>query len=300
MPRKNNRKINHKKKKYPKRQDNKKNYANNRALAIQRATFVPQTKLLEFVYDETFLLRGNGLDKDTNSMGLQFTIMNVGAGPAYLGPFWGAYDQAVSAQQSDRSLTAPVQGWDRWFSSVTASTSPYRRSMVVGGKYEVRSEILPRTDNVADADMVRLLATTSYVTNKYGGVSVPSDQMTISETEGFRGVKRNNIVVPSGMGGNGGSSSVTQQTLQKGKWSTKKLFGVTNLKDNMDRFATNYTEAYVPPSEGATLTIGYFDRIKDSDTAGLAHKVMPDIIARVKISYIVLASNPNIAFNEQA
>ena len=60
--------VSGKKKKYQKRKKQVKNYTNNRATAIQRATFVPRTKMVEFVYDETFLLRGNGLDKDTNTM----------------------------------------------------------------------------------------------------------------------------------------------------------------------------------------------------------------------------------------
>ena len=114
-----------KKKYYKKRKTARKNYSNNRALAIQRATFTPQTKMVEFVYDETFLLRGNGIDKDTNTMGLQFSLSDLEGGPGK-DPFWGAYNASISAQQSDRSLTAPIEGWSRWMSSrqPTATAPP--------------------------------------------------------------------------------------------------------------------------------------------------------------------------------
>ena len=292
-----------KRKLYKKRKTNRKNYSNNRALAIQRATFTPQTKMVEFVYDETFLLRGNGIDKDTNTMGLQFSLSDLEGGPGK-SPFWGAYNASISAQQSDRSLTAPIEGWSRWMSSrQPTATAPYSRAMVVGGKYEVRTELLPRTDNVADADMVRLLAQASYIATRQGGTgdSALNDSMLISDVENFRDVKRNNLVVPNGMGSNGSSSSVAQQTFQKGKWSTKRLFGVSDLSDNQDRFSGCYCGSappYTAPEEPVRLNIGYYDRIKDGSTNILAHKAMPDIVTRVKINFLVLLSDPNLNFNE--
>lgn len=296
-----------KRKNYKKRKVARKNYSNNRALAIQRATFVPQTKMIEFVYDETFLLRGNGLDKDTNTMGLTFDLMDLEGGPGK-SAFWGAYNATISAQQSDRSLTAPIEGWSRWMSPKSTATNPgatapYSRAMVVGGKYEVRTELLPRTDNVADADMVRLLAQASYVATRQGGTgnSALTDSMVISDVENFRDVKRNNLVVPNGMGNNGSASSVSQQTFQKGQWSTKKLFGVSDLKDNQDRFSACYcgsVPTYTRPEDFARLNIGYYDRIKDGSTNILAHKAMPDIVTRVKINFLVLLSDPNLNFNE--
>jgi hypothetical protein len=294
-----------KRKLYKKRPARRKNYSNNRALAIQRATFTPQTKMIEFVYDETFLIRGNGLDKDTNTMGLTFDLMDLEGGPGK-NAFWGAYNASISAQQSERSLTAPIEGWGRWLSprqtaSDPGATAPYSRAMVVGGKYEVRTELLPRTDNVADADMVRLLAQASYVATAQGGTgnSALTDSMVISDVENFRDVKRNNLVVPNGMGNNGSSSSVSQQTFQKGNWSTKRLFGVSDLKDNQDRFSACYCPTgYTRPEDFARLNIGYYDRIKDGSTNILAHKAMPDIVTRVKINFLVLLSDPNLNFNE--
>lgn len=294
-----------KKKYYKKRKDNRKNYANNRALAIQRATFVPQTKLVEFVYDETFVLRGNGLDKDTNTMGLTFDLMDLEGGPGK-NAFWGAYNATVSAQQSMRNLDDPILGWERWFSAKStasdpAASAPYTRAMVVGGKYECRTELIPRTDNTADADMVRLLAQASYIATTQGGTgnSALIDSMLLSDVEGFRDVKRNNMVVPNGMGSNGSSSSVTQQVIQKGKWSTKKLFGVSDLKDNQDRFSSCYCPTgYTRPEDFSRLNIGFFDRIKDTDSTGQLHKAMPDIVCRVKINYLVLCSDPNLNFNQ--
>lgn len=281
--------------------------ATNRRPAIQRATYTPQSKMVEFVRDETFVLRGNALDKDSNSMGLRVQLLNPEQGMAWsvtqANPYWGAFDPA-SSHQSLEDLTAPPPGWGRWLSPTSSTAlgeAPYRRGMVVGGSYECRSELLARTDNVDSTNMVRALAVCSYITPQ-GPSEAQSGLADISDVQNFRNTKRNNITVPAGMGGNTGTSSVGQQVTQTGTFSTKRQFGVTDLRDGQDRFSGIYSGAgdtWTKPEEFLQLTVGYYDRCKTLDAALEDHYVMPDILVRLKVKYTVLLTTPNVQFNTQ-
>lgn len=295
-----------------KRNARKRNYKpSNTAFAIQRATFTPQTKMVEFVLDQTFLLRGNGTDKDSSALGLRMLLGNPHQGFAYsttpsdAHPFWGAFDASASKVQSLVPMTDPPPGWGRWLSPASSSTlseAPYRQGIVVGGSYECRTEMLPRSDNVASEDMARAIAVCSYISTQQPLDSTNATQ-DLATVETYRGVRRNNLVVPTGMGANGGSSSVAQQSIQKGTWSTKRIFGVSQIKDNIDRFAGEYSgagDAWAKPIDSPQLVIGYFDRVTDGDSTVLAHKAMPDFLVRLKVKYTMLLTQPNVSFNNVA
>ena len=122
----------------------------NRVMAIQRATFSPQSKMVQFVFDQTYVLHSlpaQGAGK-TNSYGLAFCVNDI-YNPAYLGavppqlnpgPYWGACTGNTCGLNNQ--VTDGYEGTRRWLSTSTPTDgnfpAPYRRSVIKNVKVDYR------------------------------------------------------------------------------------------------------------------------------------------------------------------
>lgn len=280
---------------------------NNRQVAIQRADYQPTKKMIRFCYDETFIIRSAATAKASNTVGLRFSLLDPGRGPASLGsvqpgnPYWGAINSTLSGPQSDKAFNDPPDGWARWVSASELpngdmSTIPFKACTVHGGRYTIRAEQLARTDNSPADEMVRAMAMCSTTTTAPQSAQLIQDTSTISEWQKMRGVAQSNMTVALNMNNGSNSSSVQQQVMQSGSFLTKKLYNATDLNDDAVRFSGHYAgpTTWVSPEAEAFLTIAFLDRVRNQGSDDTSTKALfPDLLVRVKIDYDCLLDRVN-------
>ena len=297
------------KRKFGKKQANKKapaKYPNTRARAIQRMDLVPNSQMLKCVFDETYLVKGNGLSKD-NTMGLCFNLSDLFEGPAATqdftapkSPYWGAAVGTASINMSGNPDTQQPKGFSRYITTPTpvGSTAPYKNYMVLGGKWTARFEQIHETTGagIPAPELVKLIS----VASRYGRDTTNSLQADTKLTswQGHRGIQQANMTALVSAGTNRPSTSTNQQTRLSGTWSAKKWFSVTDIKDNLNRLGGSFNQdgTYVPPEEDCFLQLGIFDRLQRGDPDG---KIFPNFNIRFRYEAIVLCTETNQLQNEQ-
>ena len=301
----------YKKKKYIKKRTFRKpqKYPNTRAVAIQRMDLVPNTKMMKCVFDDTYLITPNG-EKLANTFGLCFNLSNLFNGPAStiptasgtpatLVPFWGAYLNTATMNQSGDPYTAKPYGFTRFIGDGgTTNEAPYRNYMVVGGRWSIRVEQTHKTSSSAPEaqDLAKLVAVcTRYGRNNTDAIS-PTE--SLQDWQDHRGVRQSNMTSLVSSGSNRPSTSGNQQIRMSGGWSAKKFFSVKDIKDNLNRLGGSFNSSgtYIPPEEDCFLQIGLFDRLRRGDDAGY---VMPNVMIRFKYEAIVLCTETNNLRNVQ-
>ena len=297
------------KKKYTKRRPvtSKSKYPNTRATAIQRMDLVPRTRLMKCVFDQTYLITPNG-DKLTNTFGLCFNLTNLFDGPANTiptaadgtVPFWGAYLNTETLNQSGDAHNAKPYGFSRFIGDGSTTTSaPYKNYMVLGGKWTLRVEQTHKTGASAPStqDLAKLVA----VVSRYGrdNDSALGPNQSLSEWQNHRGIKQSNMTALAASGTNRPSSGSNQQVRQSGTFSAKKWFDVKDVKDNLNRLGGSFNDSgtYIPPEEACFLQIGFFDRLRRGDDTGY---VMPNVMCRFRYEAVVLCTETNQLNNIQA
>lgn len=281
-------------------------YPNSRAIAIQRMDLVPNTKLMKCVFDDTYLITPNG-DKLTNTFGLCFNLTNLYNGVAAtiptaadgVVPFWGAYLNTETLNQSGQSFNAQPYGFSRFIGDgSTTTTAPYRNYMVVGGKWSIRVEQTHKTGPSApdSQDLAKLVA----VCTRYGrnNSDALGPEQSLQNWQQHRGVQQSNMTALVSSGSNRPSTSGNQQIRMSGAFSSKKWFDVKDIKDNLNRLGGSFndTGSYIPPEEDCFLQIGLFDRLRRGDDSGY---VMPNVMIRFRYEAIVLCTETNQLRNVQ-
>lgn len=284
------------------------NYPNTRARAIQRMDIVPRQALLKCVFDETYLMKPNAVDKD-NTMGLSFNLNNLLLGPAAtmqgtfpFAPYWGAFDLASSINMSGKANVAQPDGFARYiaYPNPTASDAPYQTYVVVGGKWSFRIEQIHQTEDPGTNgnELCKLLS----VCTRYARTSVVDNTLQASTKlqtwQDGRDVQQINMTALSAAGINRPSSSTNQQGRMSGTWSSKKFFGYKDIKDNIERVGGTYNEDgdIVSPEDNCFLQLGIFDRLPRGDDAG---RILPNFNIRFRYEAIVLCSDVNMRLNNQ-
>jgi hypothetical protein len=287
-------------------------------MAIQRADFSPQTKLVEFVMDETYYLVPNSVDKATNSHGISLQLGTPFAPYAVFNatkPFWGANDDSKNARLSGTTTAYGdwnMPGTGRW---IGYNPAPYESGIVVGFDIEVRAEQATRSVTQATGtpvpDMVRSIAMCGRISKNDGKFdNTTTSQATLAQWQAARKVRQVNMTVSTGSDGtmSGPVKNNAQQAYLRFKGSPKKCFGFNDYKDVRDTYGItgnrDYDEASVTgPTEQPYLHLGFFDRyqsILNSESGALTHTppyVMPDMVVRIKHKIAVLCSRPNNRMN---
>lgn len=269
--------------------------------AIQRGTFTPQTKMIEFVEDRTFYLEPNGDFVDNppapflkrTTCGLNMVLTNPFDGVFRLGtnenPFAGPL-ASTTAQQGGNPGNQPP-GWSRWLGY--GPEAPYREGCVVGAQYEFRVEQLHRT--VSAGGGVKTFACLHWIDKKESGII---NTAQITDFQGRRGVRQSNMV------GLHDSASATSQANPQahqaggsGRYSCKKFWGINDVKDNLFEKGGQYTSPgqFAAPSDNAYLHIAFCDRITGPQPSGY---VLPALLVRVKVKMIMLLTQANSGFNK--
>lgn len=269
--------------------------------AIQRGTFTPQTKMIEFVEDRTFYLEPNGDIVDNppapflkrTTCGLNMVLTNPFDGVFKLGtnenPFAGPL--ASTTGQQGGNLQDQPPGWDRWLGF--GPESPYREGIVVGAKYEFRVEQLHRT--VGAGSGVKTFACMHWIDKKEGGI-INIEQIT--DLQAKRGVRQSNMVgLHDNVSATSQANANAQQCGGSGTYSCKKFWGITDIKDNLYEKGGQYTSPgqFAGPNNNAYLHIAFCDRITGPTPSGY---VMPGLLVRVKVKLIMLLTQANSGFNK--
>lgn len=305
MPYKNRRQYPMKKKKtYRKKKKiyvkSKTKYPNTRAVAIQRIDLVPRSKLVKMVFDDTYLIVPNG-PKLANTVGLCFNLTNLFDGVANTiptaasgnVPFWGAYNNTSSLNQSGALYTAKPPGFTRFIGDGgTTNEAPYRNYMVVGGKWQIRVEQVHKVSAAAPEgqDLAKLIAICTRLGRNNTDALGPTQ--SLQDWQQHRGMKQSNATALAASGTNRPSSSSNQQIRQTGTFSAKKWFNVKDIKDNLNRLGGSFNDegTYIAPEEDCFLQIAMFDRIRRGDPMGY---VLPNVMVRFKYEAIVLCNETN-------
>jgi hypothetical protein len=275
-------------------------YPNARAISIQRADLVPRTKLVEMVFDNTYLMRPEGT-KGNNTMGLCFNLTDLFSGPAAtiqpaadpICPFWGAYNIPGTVNQSGDQHTEQPYGFSRFIGDGgTTNTAPYRNYMVLGGIWSIRAEMIHQTQatGTPSDELCKLIT----ICTRYGrnATDAIGSGETLSGWQGHRGVRQANMTALVASGTNRPSSGDAQQVRMSGKFSSKKWFDVKDIKDNLSRLGGSFNDegSYIPPEEDCFLQLGIFDRIQRGDEVAY---VLPNMMIRFKYKAIVLCTETN-------
>jgi len=276
-----------------------KTYENTRAPSIQRMDLVQPTRLMECVFDQTYVLKPNGSSK-SNTFGLCFNLTDLFNGPAAtvqpaaqpIGPYWGAVDTALSSNQSGQSNQSKPNGFTRYIGDGgTTNDAPYRNYMVVGGKYDIRAEQIHRTGPGApeQANLTKCLA---MVVRKDRNLDELASSAILSTWQNFRDIKQVNMTALAASNVNRPSSGTNQQGKCSGTFSAKKWFDVKDIKDNLNRLGGSFNDVgtYIRPEEDCFLQIAFMDRLHLGDDEGY---VMPDILVRFKYRALVLCTETN-------
>ena len=293
-------------------------YVSPRALAIQRADLMPQTKLVEFVMDETFYLCPNATTKASNAHGLYlqlgtpFAPYNTSGGP-----YWGGSDFTKNARLSGIDTAWAdwnMPGSGRW---VGAHPSPYKGGTVIGFDVEIRAEQATRSVTQETAtpipDMVRSIAFCAKLSTDTGTVDKSTtNEATLHQWQGTRKHRQVNMTVDSGTlsVGSGPAKNNAQQGYIRLKGSAKKMFGFNDYKDVYNKYGfitdkSGGSASISGPEQQPYLHIGFFDRFQSiNNNTSTAYPnlpyVMPDMAVRVKHKIIVLCRNPNNLVNIDA
>ena len=263
--------------------------------------------MLKCVFDETYLVKGNGISKD-NTMGLCFNLSNLFAGPAATmdftspkSPYWGSAVGATSGNvnMSGNPDSAQPKGFSRYITNGDKTNpAPYSNYMVVGGKWTARFEMLHETEGAGTPsnELVKLISVASRPSRDLL-YSVQGDT-PLTDWQGHRGVQQANLTGLVSTGSNRPATSTNQQARLSGTWSAKKWFNVQDLKDNLNRLGGSFNQSgdYIPPEEDYFLQLGIFDRLPRGDTVG---KIFPDFNIRFRYEAIVLCLEPNQLNNQQ-
>lgn len=276
-----------------------KRYENTRAPSIQRMDLVQPTRLMECVFDQTYILKSNGENK-SNTFGLCFNLVDLFSGPAAtiqtaadpIGPYWGALDPSISSNQSGQANTTKPNGFTRYIGDGgTTNDAPYRNYMVVGGKYEIRAEQVHRTGAGAPSpdNLTKCLA---MVVRKDRNTDELASSALLSTWQNYRDVKQVNLTALVQSNTNRPAVSTNQQARCKGTFSAKKWFDIKDIKDNLNRLGGSFNDegTYIPPEEDCFLQIGFMDRLHLGDDGGY---VMPDMLVRFKYKALVLCTETN-------
>ena len=296
-----------------------KRYIPGRVQAIQRATFMPQTRVIEFVMDETFYLVANSVQKAANSFGL---VINMSAPYAPFGtrggggttvPFWGAADFGKCARLSGKTAdfaTYSCEGLGRW---VGFSPSPYRKGTVIGFDTEIRAEqatqSVTRVSPAPVGERVRSIALCAKISKSTGQVDgTCTGSANLNNWQNKRKVRQVNMTTALGNDTyplSGPVKNTAHQAFIHMRGSPKKIHGISQYKDN-DKMSFEYddvtssTAQFIPTDDPTYLHIGVFDRFAHinnttdgENQAGQNAYIMPDMVIRTKTKFICLLSEPN-------
>lgn len=293
-----------------------KRYIPGRVQAIQRATFMPQTRVIEFVMDETFYLVANSQIKAANSFGLVIDVsapyapFNTRSGTL---PFWGAASFAKCARLSGKTFAYDqygCEGLGRW---VGYSPSPYRKGTVIGFDTEIRAEqatqSVTRVSPAPVGERVRSIAICAKISKSNGqvdGTCVGS--ANLSNWQNKRKVRQVNMTTALGNDTyplSGPVKNTAHQAYIHMRGSPKKVHGIAQYKDN-DKMSFEYddvtstTSQFFGVQDRTYLHIGVFDRFAHinnttdgSQQEGQNAYIMPDMVIRTKTKFICLLSEPN-------
>lgn len=291
----------------------------NRVMAIQRATFSPQKKLVQFIFDQTYVLHAvpaAGAGK-TNSYGLAFCVNDLYS-PAYLaavppqlanGPFWGACAGTVVGLGNN--VDSQYEGTRRWLSTSIPVDgkypAPYRRSVIKNVKIDYRCTpvvtipmggAVPTDPPVAEHMVQNIGIICGYRASHTAHDQRCSSTNELYEVEKDRHSKRYNMrttqhhdtLLPNTVEQVKGSQSCNAKTMYQFKdWEDKRL----------ETGQVKEASGAIPgaPELSTYWHIGFYDRYPNLMNEQFK---MPDMEVRVKLTAIVELSMPNSNSNHPA
>lgn len=259
----------------------------NRTMAIQRAVFTNNYKLIAFTVDYTFHFSYSS----GSTLPSKYAWVLAFNGNGMLRPFedaqsyythWTMREQATgSAGDPGR----PVEGFNRWIggTGITA-TAPYQKYVVKGAKLTANLTPMGRNGSYPGSEVHD-----SAFSQHNALCCVPTTDMdkthfnsSLNDWQNKRGIIQNNVCMvatPSNAAVvNGQQAKITSAI------SPKKMLGAADLRDD----PLNHGTVIDDPSQ----TVGWFLSLQMRTPKDVTKSYIADHILRVKIDYTALCFDP--------
>lgn len=258
----------------------------NRTMAIQRAVFTNNYKLVAFTVDYTFHFHY----AVSSTQGTSFAWVLAFNGNGMLRPFENAqslYSHWNMVEQQHGTAGDPsraVDGFGRWLGVTgTNATAPYTKYVIRGAKLTANLTPMSRSDNIGGA------VTDSQFHHHNALMICPTTDMnvanwntSIAHWQQKRGVMQNNINMASNLSSIGIANP--QQAKMSSGISPKKMLGAADLRDD----PLNVGNASQDPAQSVGWMLSLQSRTPKDESKGF----FTDHILRVKIDYTALLFDP--------
>lgn len=256
----------------------------NRTMAIQRAVFTNNYKLVAFTVDYTFQFHYNR----AATQGTAFAWILAFNGNGMLRPFengqsiYSGWDMVEQQHGTAGDPSRAVDGFGRWIgASELHPTAPYQKYVVKGAKLTAnltptsKSSSIEATDAHFHFHNALCVCPTTDMNQASFNASLPHWQQK-------RGIIQNNVNMPSNL------SSVGLANPQQAKISSgispKKMLGAADLRDDPLNVGTGAQD----PAQTCGWMLSLQSRTPQDSTKGY----FADHILRVKIDYTALLFDP--------
>lgn len=258
----------------------------NRTMAIQRAIFTNNYKLIAFTVDYTFHMHYNR----ASTQGSAFAWILAFNGNGMLRPFensqsiYAGWNMVEQQHGTAGDPSRAVDGFGRWIgASELSPTAPYQKYVIKGAKLTAnltpmsKSSAIPNTvtDAMFHHHNALCVCPTTDMNHSSFNASLPHWQQK-------RGIIQNNLNMASNL------SSVGLANPQQAKISSgiapKKMLGAADLRDDPLNVGTGAQD----PAQSCGWMISLQSRTPQDSTRGY----FADHILRVKIDYTALCFDP--------
>ena len=259
----------------------------NRTMAIQRAVFTNNYKLVAFTVDYTFNFKYNV----TSTQGSAFAWILAFNGNGMLRPFENAqsiYTHWNMVEQKSGTAGDPgraVDGFGRWIGSTgVTATAPYQKYVIKGAKLTANLTPTQKSSTLGGG------AVTDAMFHHHNALMVcPTTDMNhtnwnsaIYDWQQKRGIIQNNVNMASNL------SSVGLANPQQAKISCgispKKMLGAADLRDDPLNVGTG--------SQDPAQSVGWMLSLQSRTPRDATKGYFSDHILRVKIDYTALLFDP--------
>lgn len=255
-------------------------------MAIQRAVFTNNYKLIGFTVDYTFHFRY----AVSSTQGTVFAWVLAFNGNGMLRPFENAqsiYTNWNMVEQSHGTAGDPgraVDGFSRWIGGTgSVATAPYQKYVIKGAKLTANLTPMARSSSIGDAvhdsqfhhHNALMICPTTDMNQAHWNSSIAHWQQK-------RGIIQNNVNMPSS------PSNVAITQPQQAKISSgispKKMLGAADLRDDPLNVGTFIQD----PAQ----SVGWMLSLQSRTPQDVSRSYFTDHILRVKIDYTALCFDP--------
>lgn len=246
-------------------------------MAIQRATHVPKSCMIKFVWDKTFKVDPVA---STTTAAPETSILNIS-----VNKISGLVDSTANTgtwECQNGAMGDPVEGFDDWLKT---GQGRYKNYAILGNK--IQCNVLPAAGTIPPSYVGEVSAYTdpqAYINNYAVGLhKCTNGQTDITSDSTLPLIQKMPYVRLRNMRGTVDQASGLQGASLSDTYSAKKWEGVSDVKD-VEKLKGNFT---TPPAEGGQYQL--FLASREPQTKTHQH---PPVLVRVKMEFIALLTDP--------